>query len=168
LAHGIGTHRQAGEGVAEQLGQQEQGRAGLAGLALAADLQSGLIEHGRHLGFEQGQGLGDIGGTEHRALKFLELLVEIGVAGGAGHGLAEDLEFGLGALDAGGLGVVDRATGLLAGDGLQGEKQQEAEGGCHGQLGAEAGAAFQQRIMGPQLGGDLQQGQAEQGGRRRY
>ena len=94
MAHGIGTHRQTGESVAEQLGQQEQGRAGLAGFALAADLQSGLIEHGAHLGLllrrslrlEQGQGLGDIGGTEHRALKFLELLVEIGVAGGAGHG----------------------------------------------------------------------------------
>ena len=64
---------------------QQQGCAGLAGLALAADLQGGLIEHGSHLGFEQGQGLGDIGGAEHGPLEFLELLVEIGVAGGAGH-----------------------------------------------------------------------------------
>jgi hypothetical protein len=29
---------------------QQQGCAGLAGLALAADLQGGLIEHGSHLG----------------------------------------------------------------------------------------------------------------------
>ena len=70
-----------------------------------------------------GAGLGDVGGTEHLALKFLELLVEIGVAGGAGHGLAQGLEFGLGALDAGGLGVVGRAACLQAGDGLQGEEQ---------------------------------------------
>jgi hypothetical protein len=76
----------------------------------------------RSLRLEQGQGLGDVGGTEHRALEFLELLVEIGVAGGAGHGLAQGLEFGLGALDTDGLGVVVRAVGLQAGDGLQGEQ----------------------------------------------
>jgi hypothetical protein len=93
----------------------------------------------------------------------LKLLVEIGIAGGAGHGLAQGLEFGLGALDAGGLGVVDRAAGLQAGDGLQGDEQQEAESSSHGQLAAETGTAFQQRIVGPQLHGDLQQGQAEQG-----
>ena len=103
------------------------------------------------------------GGAEHRAAELLKLLVEIGVAGGAGHGLAQGLEFALGALDAGSLGLVQRATGLQAGDGLQGEEQQEAEGGGHGQLAAEAGAVFEQRIVGPQLGGDLEQGQAEQG-----
>jgi hypothetical protein len=55
--------------------------------------------------------------------------------------------------------LVQRAALLQAGHGLQGKEQQEAEGGGHGQLAAEAGAAFQQRIMGPQLGGDLEQGQ---------
>jgi len=59
------------------------------------------------------------------------LLVDVGVAGGAGHGLAEGLEFGLGAMDAGGLGVVDHAAGLQACDGLLGQEQQEAEGGGH-------------------------------------
>jgi len=98
--------RQAGEGIAEQLGQQAQGCAGLTGLALALDLQGGLIEHGSHLGLDQRQGLGDIGWTKHGPLEFLELLVESGVAGGAGHGLAQGLEFGLSALEAGGLGVV--------------------------------------------------------------
>jgi hypothetical protein len=125
--------------------------------------RAALIEHGSHLGFEQGQGLGDVGGTEHGPLEFLELLVKVGVACGAGHGLAEDLEFGLGALEAGGLGVVGCAAGPQAGDGLQGEKQQEAEGGGHGQLGAGAGAVFEQRIVVAELGGDLEQGQAEQG-----
>jgi len=33
-------------------------------------------------------------------LELLELLVEIGVAGGTGHGLVQGLEFGLGSLDA--------------------------------------------------------------------
>jgi len=42
------------------------------------------------------------------------------------------LYFGLSALDAGSLGVVCRAACLQAGDGLQGEEQQEAEGGGHG------------------------------------
>jgi hypothetical protein len=36
--------------VAEQIRQQEHGCAGLADLALAADLQGGLIQHGAHLG----------------------------------------------------------------------------------------------------------------------
>jgi hypothetical protein len=135
----------------------------LAGFPLAVDLQGGLIEHGSHLGLEQGQGLGDVGRAKHRATELLELQVEIGVAGGAGHDLAQGLEFGLGALDTGGLGVVGRAAGLQAGDRLQGNKQQEAEGGGHGQLAAEAGAAFEQRIVGSQLGGDLEQCQAEQG-----
>jgi hypothetical protein len=70
---------------------------------------------------------------------------------------------GLGALDAGGLGVVDREAGPQAGDGLQVKEQQEAEGGGHGQLAAEAGAVFEQRIVGAELSGDLEQGQAEQG-----
>ncbi|MFM8276301.1 MAG: hypothetical protein ACKN89_04785 [Cyanobium sp.] len=91
------------------------------------------------------------------------MLVQIGVAGGGGHGLAQGLEFGLGTLDADGLGVVGRAAYLRAGDGLQGEEQQKAEGGGHGQLAAEAGAVFQQWIMGTELSGDLEQGQAEQG-----
>ena len=51
------------------------------------------------------------------------MLVDVGVAGGAGHGLAEGLEFGHGALDAGGLGVVGCAAGPQAGDGLKGEEQ---------------------------------------------
>jgi hypothetical protein len=42
----------------------------------------------------------------------LELHVEVGIAGGAGHGLAQSLEFGLSALDAGGLGIVGRAACL--------------------------------------------------------
>jgi len=53
------------------------------------------------------------------------------------------LEFGLGSLDAGGLGVVGRATRLQTGESLQGDEQQEPEGSDNGQLGAEAGAAFQ-------------------------
>jgi hypothetical protein len=92
----------------------------------------------------------------------LELLVQIGVAGGAGHGLVQGLELGLGALDAGGLGLVQRAALLQAGHGLQGKEQQEAEGGRHGQLAAEPGAAFEQRIVGAELSGDLEQRQAEQ------
>jgi len=90
-------------------------------------------------------------------------LVDFLVAGGTGHGLAQGLEFGLGALDAGGLGVVGCAAGLQAGDGLQGQKQQEAEGGGHGQLAAEASAVFELWIVGAQLHGDLEQGQAQQG-----
>jgi hypothetical protein len=36
LAHGIGAHRQAGEGIAEKLGQESQGvRGWLASLAAA-------------------------------------------------------------------------------------------------------------------------------------
>jgi hypothetical protein len=60
----------------------------LAGLALTADLQGGLIEQGAHLGLllhslrlEQGQGLGDVGAAEHGPLELLKLLVQIGVAG---------------------------------------------------------------------------------------
>ena len=132
--------RQAGEGIAQRIWQQLQGCAGLAGLALAVDLQGGLIEHGTQLGLllrrslrlEQRQGLGDVCRAEHRPPEGLKLLVEIGIAGGAGHGLAQGLEFGLGALDAGGLGVVGRAACLQAGDRLQGKKQQEAEGGGYG------------------------------------
>ena len=83
--HGVG-----GDGIAEQIGQRQQGCAGLVGLVLAADLRGGLIEHGSHLGLllrrslrlEQGQGLGDVGAAEHGALEVLKLLVEIGVAGG--------------------------------------------------------------------------------------
>ena len=78
----------------------------------------------------------------------MKLPVEIGVAGGASYGLAEDLEFGLGALDAGGQGVFGCAAGPQAGDGLQGKEQQEAEGGGYGQLAAEAGAVFQLWIVG--------------------
>jgi len=82
--------RQAGEGIAEQIWQQLQACAGLTGLALAADLQGGLIEHGSHLGLllrrslrlEQGQGLGDVGAAEHGPLELLKLVVQIGVAGG--------------------------------------------------------------------------------------
>jgi hypothetical protein len=61
----------------------------LAGLALTADLQGGLIEQGAHLGLllhslqlEQGQGLGDVGAAEHGPLELLKLVVQIGVAGG--------------------------------------------------------------------------------------
>ncbi len=111
---------QAGEAVAEQIRQQEQGCAGLAGFPLTGDLQGGLIERGSYLGLllrrslrlEQRQRLGDVGRAEHRAAELLELLVEIGVAGGTGHDLAQGLELGLGALDAGCLGLVQRATGL--------------------------------------------------------
>lgn len=135
-----------------------------AGLAFAADPQGQLIEHGAHLGQELGQGLGDVGRAKHRAAELLELHVEIGIAGGAaGHRLAQRLELGLGALEAGGLGLVQRAALLQAGHGLQGEEQEEAEGGRHSQLAAEAGATFELRIMGPQLGGDLEQRQSEQG-----
>ena len=71
--------RQAGDGIAEQLGKQGRGCAGLAGLALVADLQGGLIEHYSHLGLLlrrslrvwQEQGLGDVGGTKHGPLEFL-------------------------------------------------------------------------------------------------
>ena len=74
---------QAGEAISEQIRQQEQGCAGLAGLAFAVDLQGGLIEHGAHLGLllcrslrlEQGQGLGDVGWTQDRALQVLKLLI---------------------------------------------------------------------------------------------
>ena len=96
-------HGEGDEGIAQQLGQQQQRGAGLAGLALAADLQGGLVEHGAHLGLEQGQGLGDVGGAENRPLEFLELLAELGIAGGAADGLAQGPEFGLGVLDAGSL-----------------------------------------------------------------
>ena len=61
----------------------------MADLALAADLQGGLVEHGIHLGLllrsslglEQRQRLGDVDGTEHGSLEVLKLLVEIGIDG---------------------------------------------------------------------------------------
>ena len=96
-------------------------------------------------------------------MQALQSLVDLFVAGSAGHGLAQYHQAPFGPLDPGGLGVVQRAAGLQAGDGLQGEEQQKAEGDGHCQLAAELLAVFEPRIMGPQLDGDLQQGQTEQG-----
>ena len=104
---------------------------GLEGLLL------GLLEHGPHLGLplrrslrqEQRQGLGEVGGAEHRALQLLEVLVELGVAAGAGQGLPQKGELGFGALDAGGLGRIDAAALAQASRALQcGEAAAESPG----------------------------------------
>ena len=78
-------HGEGGDGIAEQIGQRQQGCAGLVGLVLAADQRGGLIEHGSHLGLllrrslrlEQGQGLGDVGGAEHWHREVLKLLIDV-------------------------------------------------------------------------------------------
>ncbi len=78
--HGVG-----GDGIAEQIGQRQQGCAGLVGLELAADLRGGLIEHGSHLGLllrrslrlKQRQGLGDVCRAKHWHLEVLKLLVDV-------------------------------------------------------------------------------------------
>jgi hypothetical protein len=169
---GIGdSQEQTGEGMAQQQRQRGNGGGGGKGRAVAVDLELGLIKDSIHLGpllrrslrLEQGQGLGEIGGPEHGAAELLQGGVELGGAGGCCGGLAQGGELLLGAGDALQLGA---ARGLLltqASRELQGEEQQEADGGGHGELGEEAAALLEQRIDRIELAGDQEQGQSQQG-----
>jgi hypothetical protein len=65
----------------------------------------------------------EIGRAESRALQSLELLVELGVAGGGGHRLPQLVELAFSAADAGGLGGGDRAVQAQAGVDMEGHHQ---------------------------------------------
>jgi len=77
---------QAGDGVAQQLGQPPQRIAGGKGVAFALDL--GLIESQGGLGLEHRQGQGEIRRRHPGAAEGLEADIEIGAAGGLAGRLA--------------------------------------------------------------------------------
>jgi len=107
--------------------------------------------------------LGNVGGAKHRALQTLQPLVDLLVAVGAGHRLAQRHQAPFGASDAGTLNAGGSAALLQPRHPLQRRQQQKAQRDRHRQVTAQPLATLQHRISEPLLHGDLLLGQAQQG-----